>query len=93
MILRTDNYVVKSLKSCDLTDEYYRWIKDDEVTRHLFFYGTNPTKEEANRHVDSYDEVNNYFFGIYDLASKLIGTHSFTSSKTHARCGHGFYLK
>jgi [ribosomal protein S5]-alanine N-acetyltransferase len=90
--LETENFVVRPLTSQDLGLEYFRWLQDPEVTRHLFLSGKNIGEEEARAHVDSYDGENDFFFGIINRDGKLIGTHSLTSCAEHKRCAMGVMI-
>ncbi len=92
MQLKTENFVIRPLTSPDLGPEYFRWLQDPEVTRHLFLSGKDIGEEEAKAHVDGYDRENNFFFGIINREGKLIGTHSLTSCPEQKRCAMGVMI-
>ena len=91
-MIQTKNYLLKPLVSDDLGPEYFGWLKDEEVTRHLFVHGTPLEEVEIKQHVDSYDRENDFFWGIFTNTNKMIGTHSYAFSPQHKRCSMGVMI-
>lgn len=92
MQIKTENFLIKSLKSNDLSDDYFLWLKDKDVTRHLFIAETDVSEKQARLYVDSHDGENDFFFGILDHSEKLIGTHSVKTCKAHRRSSMGVMI-
>ena len=58
-----------------IDDRYLNWMNDNEVTQWL---DSNQTERDINylkKYVQSFDNTNDYLFGIYH-ENKLIGTHA-----------------
>ena len=92
MLLKTENYVIKPITFTDLGADYFGWINDEEITRHLFIYRSNLTRDDVRQHLQSYDQQTSFFLGIFDKFGKMIGTHSYRAAIQHKRCALGVMI-
>ena len=89
MRIKTERFELRTLRSPDLDESYFRWLADPEITRYLTIYRSTMTQNDVCKYVDSHVSPNSCFFGIYDKNNLLIGTHSFVSSVLTRRCAIG----
>ena len=90
---QTKNYLIRHLSAQELLPEYFSWIRDPDVTQHLFLSKSMISEESARGHVDSCDGVNQFFFGLYDLSGgNLIGTHGLSIQPEDRRCSMGVMI-
>ena len=90
---QTKNYLIRHLSAQELLPEYFSWLRDPDVTQHLFLSKSMISEESARGHVDSCDGVNQFFFGLYDLSGgNLIGTHGLSIQPEDRRCSMGVMI-
>ena len=91
--LQTKNFLIRHLEVKNLPPEYFLWLKDPDVTQHLFISRSMTNEESAKSHVASCDGVNRFFFGLFDrVGEKLIGTHGLSIAPEDRRCAMGVMI-
>ena len=85
LVLETERFVLRTLKSRDLPTNYFEWLSDIETIEHLYFEKSNSNRSEIFKYVDSHDDQDRHFLGIYTKKGHVIGTHSLRIDRQASR--------
>ena len=84
MQLETDRFLIRSLSEKDVSEQYLRWLQDEEVIRYLAARNRKNTRSEIIRYVNKHDDTSSFHLGIFHKQTKShIGNFSVYYDSVH----------
>lgn len=85
IFIETNHFLLRSMMPNDVSVSFLRWMNSQEMMEGLNLSSINFTKEQMVEYIRSFDNVNNYFIGIFDKENDniLIGFYTIDVNLTH----------
>lgn len=84
--LRTERFLLRSLREGDVSEAYVSWLNDPEVNRYLEVRFTRQTLDSVRAYVASHDDERRRLLGIFaEAGARHIGNYSLTVEPEHGR--------
>ncbi|RUS65840.1 hypothetical protein CUZ56_02685 [Saezia sanguinis] len=82
--IETNGYLLRSLTAADATPRFLQWINSPELLNGLNLPPLNFTQQSLAQFISSFNNLNNYLIGIFDIKQKLlIGFYTMDVSLVH----------
>jgi ribosomal-protein-alanine N-acetyltransferase len=91
--LRTDRFLLRSLRESDVSQSYVGWLNDPEVNRYLEVRFKNQTLDSVRAYVASHDGDRSFLLGIFaESGARHLGNYSLVVEPEHARATLGVMI-
>jgi len=70
--IETNGYILRSLTPADVTPRFVAWLNDQEMLAGLNLPTLNFSLEQLREFVAGFDNLRNYFIGIFDRSTALL---------------------
>ncbi len=65
VLIETERFLLRSLRSSDATDRYVSWLTDPETTRYLNCRFTEFDREKVRAFIEAHDDADSFLLGIF----------------------------
>ena len=85
VFIETNNFLLRSMVPNDVSVSFLRWMNSRDMMEGLNLASINFTKEQIIEYIRGFDNLNNYFIGIFDKKNNntLIGFYTIDINLTH----------